>query len=294
MRIRLILLIITVLTLLSGIAFGQTTRAAGDWMCPCPGKHKPLGSAANCNVVCYGSSGGSGSSSDPTQKIEQIFVNELIKGLFSSPQDDSAKRAADDARAAEQKRQSDELAATQKREAEERAAEQGRLADESKDRLLGNNKGSDPSSLSLMGVDTSSELKLLDQSADASSSLRLMADDQRPSTAGAGSKSKVFGYNKGYDHASQCISQNSTVCMGAPKEQQKTCIDDYRAGYAAGDKQRVLVMKEAFQVGVAAGRAVEDNRNGFNDARALGPCRLEWLDAYRRGHETGSPAKALR
>ncbi|MDD5302836.1 MAG: hypothetical protein PHS14_06960 [Elusimicrobia bacterium] len=32
------------------------THAAGDWMCPCPGGEKPLGSASSCEEKCYGSS----------------------------------------------------------------------------------------------------------------------------------------------------------------------------------------------------------------------------------------------
>lgn len=41
------------------------THPAGDWMCPCPGGHKPLGSATSCNEVCYGRYGSAPAQADP-------------------------------------------------------------------------------------------------------------------------------------------------------------------------------------------------------------------------------------
>lgn len=283
---------------------GQAASAYNTWAtqgCICNGR--PSGQR-----TCSGGSSGTGGSGSLGTRPEQIIINGIIQELFRPARDDSAQRAKDEARAADLRRQSEDQAARQRRQAEEesarQAAERTRRDEEARDRLLG--KSSDPSALSLMGVDSSSDLKLMtsEQQSSASdgntsASLQLMTEDQQSNTSDRntssgkkGSKTKAYGYSKGFEHASQCISQNSIVCTGAPKEQQGSCADDYRAGYAAGDKQRVLAMREASQAGMAAAKSGEDNRGGFNDARAVGPCRQEWIDAYRRGHEKGSSVRA--
>jgi len=268
------------------------------------------------------SGGGGPVSSDGTSNMVDGFVKgnsqQFMKGLFqnmlqSKPQNNTpaapVQRGTDDAQAAEQRRQADEQAAQRRRQAEEesarQAAEKDRQAEESRDRLLG--KNADPSGLSLMGVDPSSDLKLLsaDQQSNASngnssSGLQLMIDDQQTSASGRnpssgkkGSRAKAYGYTKGFEHASQCFSQNSTVCSGAPADQQQTCIDDYRLGYTAGDKRRVMAMNEAFRVGEEAGKN-DKKDTSFNDPRAQGPCRVQWVESYNRGHFQGKQSRAQR
>ncbi len=101
-------------------------------------------------------------------------------------------------------------------------------------------------------------------------------------------------YTKGFEHASQCISQNAgSACSGATAEQQQNCISDYRAGYDGGNRQKNLTMEEAFQAGLAAGsRGVL--ANGASNERATGPCRLEWIESYNRGHFDGKNRKPAK
>lgn len=101
-------------------------------------------------------------------------------------------------------------------------------------------------------------------------------------------------YTKGFDHASQCISQNAgTSCSGMSASEQQICIDGYRAGYDAGDKQRIMAMEQAFQAGLTAG-ARGERQNGGADARAVGQCRQEWIQSYDRGHYQGKNRKTVK
>ncbi len=99
-------------------------------------------------------------------------------------------------------------------------------------------------------------------------------------------------FTKGFEHASQCISQNAgTSCSVANAAEQTTCIEDYRAGYSAGSIQRKLAMEEAFQAGLVAGTNGM-LANGNSDARSDGPCRIEWVESYNRGHFQGKNRKS--
>lgn len=98
-------------------------------------------------------------------------------------------------------------------------------------------------------------------------------------------------YSKGFEHASQCISENAgPSCSGRTAEQQETCIADYRAGYFSGNKQKQLTLQEAILVGYGA--AMRGEKDGaFTDQRAQGPCRLEWIESYKRGYLKGGAEK---
>ncbi len=259
-----------------------------------------------CNGTATGRpscSGGSSSSGGSGQRPEQIIINELIKGILNGS---TTNRAEDDARAAEQRRLSEEQAAeqkrlaeqqaaeqkrkaeqrvaVQKRQAEEQASEENRRSEEARNRLLGASKDT---GLSLMNVEGSSGLQPMNASAGAASGLKPMTGQGQNSK---GSRTKAYGYGRGFEHASQCFSQNSSVCTAAPADQQQTCIDDYRAGYSAGDKKRLVVMEEAFRAGERDGG--KDTRNSsFADPRAEGPCRVNWIESYDRGYFQGSQAR---
>jgi hypothetical protein len=91
-------------------------------------------------------------------------------------------------------------------------------------------------------------------------------------------------YSKGFEHASQCISQNSgTACSGSTAEQQENCIAEYRAGYELGTMRKEATLQEANQAGQGAASRGEKN-SSFTDQRAQGPCRLEWMDSYKQGY----------
>lgn len=148
-----------------------------------------------------------------------------------------------------------------------RAAEQAlKQQDEQRSRLLGGMMDIGASQqLGLMGIESSPGLSLMTDSPSA---------NQARSTA----------YSKGFEHASQCFSQNAgSSCAGASADQQQACVADYRGGYDSGSRQKELVLKEAYQAGQGAA-ARGELANGASDARALGPCRTEWIMAYNNGH----------
>jgi hypothetical protein len=98
-------------------------------------------------------------------------------------------------------------------------------------------------------------------------------------------------FSKGFDHASSCISQNSgAACAGSTSP---TCIADYRAGYDAGSKKQKLMMQEAFQAGKSAG-ANGEPMSGGESKSAAGPCRVEWIQQYNKGHWAGRHPKVTK
>jgi hypothetical protein len=202
-----------------------------------------------CHLSSGSSSGTSGESVGTV--IGNLLGDAINKQLFGDPEADAKRRMQENLRA----------------EQERRAAEESdRRAEESKNRLLGGMKGAEGSpSLSLKGFESAPELSL--------------KTDTRPSTT---KRSDI--YTKGFEHASQCISQNAgTACVGVSAEQQQSCVADYRAGYDSGSIQKNLVMEEASQAGQAAKQRGE-LANGASDQRAQGKCRFEWIYSYNRGY----------
>ncbi len=61
---------------------------------------------------------------------------------------------------------------------------------------------------------------------------------------------------------------------------------EYQDGFASGDKQRELRMEAAYRIGVAAVYSDEGD-DAFNHPDAQGPCRIQWTQAYNRGHFQG-------
>ena len=209
----------------------------------------------------------------------------LVQGMQSDPAADT-QRAQEAAQAAAQQRQAED---------QRRAEEQARKQDEErKDRLLGSMMSVDDSSqLGLMGVDSGPGLGLMtgDQTISASSST---TRPSRPADDDAGSLPKSAGFDQGYSDASQCYSQNSgSRCAGVAVDQQRTCLADYRAGYAVGEKQRARLMREAKQIGQLAGGRGE-LANGASNPLANGPCRVEWIEAYNQGYFQGKHAKVQK
>ena len=114
--------------------------------------------------------------------------------------------------------------------------------------------------------------------------------DPLPSVAQETAQKSSF-YSKGYEHASQCISQNAgPACAGVSAEQMQSCLDDYRAGYDVGSRLKTAILSEAFQAGLAAGSNGE-LANAASDSRSVGPCRTEWIENYNRGHFQGKNEK---
>ena len=98
---------------------------------------------------------------------------------------------------------------------------------------------------------------------------------------------KSEGYQKGFDHADQCISRNAgSTCSAGSAEQTVACVADYNAGYNAAAKKIEIVMKEAYDTGEATGGKGE-LANGPADPRGVGGCRTQWIEAYNRGYFSG-------
>jgi hypothetical protein len=146
--------------------------------------------------------------------------------------------------------------------------------------------GSPP--LGLMGVESGPGLSLM---TDSPSAIAPPAKAAQPAAGRSANHALSTVYTKGFEHASQCISQNAgSACAGVTAEQQQTCVADYRAGYDSGSKQRTFVLQEAYQTGQSAGARGELD-NGASDQRAQGPCRIDWIKSYSRGHYQGKNAK---
>lgn len=241
-----------------------------------PAKADPVGRDMGCSPTvanpCSGSSRGSSGNSSGSElgtAIGQALGQAIGEALRGNPEEDARRKAAVEA-------------------ARRRAEEQSRKEDEEKkNRLLGN----------MMDVDDSSQLRLMD--VDSGSGLSLMTDDQAISASSLSPnkaippndqtrpQTKSEGFTKGFEDASQCFSRNSSSrCAGLTAEQQQTCLDDYRAGYSEGDKQRARLMQEAMQAGQQAG-ARGELANGASNPLADGPCRIDWISTYNRGYFQG-------
>ncbi len=211
----------------------------------------------------------SGSSSSPApsgDSIGTIIGTEIGKALSDALIGNPETEAKVRARAEQQRRAEDEA---------------NRKQEERKQRLLGGMMGVDSSPpLGLMDDDSGSELGLLTDSAPS-----IAPSAKAVSPAGKNSSS----FTKGFEHASQCISQNAgSACVGVAADQQQVCVADYRGGYDSGSIQRELVLQEAYQAGQDAA-ARDELANGASDPRASGPCRTEWIMAYNNGYGVKAP-----
>ena len=223
------------------------------------------GSPCNSGKTSSGSSSGSVGTTIG-RELGTAIGNELNKALWGDPAAD-ARRKAEAETAAEAAR----LRAAEAEAARLRAEEETlKKHEEMKSRLLGGMMGVDGSpSLGLMGVESGPGLSLMTDSASAIA-------------PPAGKKSDSF--TKGFEHASQCISQNAgSACAGVTADRQQSCVADYRGGYDSGSIQKKLVLQEAYQAGQSAA-ARGELANGASDPRALGPCRTDWIMAYNNGH----------
>lgn len=127
-------------------------------------------------------------------------------------------------------------------------------------------------------------LALLGASAKAKPSL---SDEELLALNGKNDEKKSDGYQKAFNHAVQCISRNAgTTCSSGTAEETAKCVRDYNAGYDAGAKKVEMEMAEAYDAGYGAGSkgAID---NGAADPRAIGGCRVNWIEAYSRGHFAG-------
>lgn len=212
-----------------------------------------------CNSGSGSSSGATSSGGSIGTIIGTEIGKELGKALFGDPEADARRKAEEGLRAEEQRRAAEEM---------------NRKQEEQKNRLLGGMMGVDDSSpLGLMGVESGSGLSLMTDSPSAIA----------PSSAPPVGK-KSSSYTKGFEHASQCFSQNSgSACAGVTAEQQQACVADYRGGYESGSIRIKLVLQEAYQAGHSAA-ARGELANGAADPRAVGPCRNDWIVAYNNGH----------
>jgi hypothetical protein len=216
-------------------------------------------------------SSSSSSSSPSGGSIGTIIGTEIGKALsdsmFGNPEAEARRRAEEGARAEERRRVEEETL---------------RKDEETKNRLLGNMMNVDGSpQLGLMGVESGPGLSLM---TDSPSAIAPPARGAPAAVRESANQAKSTAYSKGFEHASQCISQNAgSSCAGVTAEQQQACVADYRGGYDSGSKQKAFVLQEAYQAGQGAG-ARGELANASSDRRAGGQCRIEWVESYNRGY----------
>ena len=139
-----------------------------------------------------------------------------------------------------------------------------------------------------MGVSHDSTLQLM-TGADALAPMTGSVNRTAPKVPTFGKKRVKHSdaFNRGFTHASQCISQNAgPTCYGQTGAAYQACLDDYRAGYEVGHKKMTLKINQA----IARGRSdAEQGRknNGFSDPDAVGGCRIELDEAYTSGWGQG-------
>lgn len=235
-----------------------------------PAKADPVGRDMGCSPTvanpCSGGSSGGGSrgnssGSELGSAIGQALGQAIGDAIRGNPEEDARRKAQAELRAEEQRRAVEEA---------------NRKLEEQKNRLLGGMMGVEASQpLGLMGIESGPGLSLM---TDSASTIAPSAKAVPP----AGKKSA--SYTKGFEHASQCFSQNSgSACAGVTADQQQTCVADYRGGYDSGSIQKKLVLQEAYQAGQGAA-ARGELANAASDKRAQGPCRTDWIMAYNNGH----------
>ncbi len=116
-------------------------------------------------------------------------------------------------------------------------------------------------------------LNLLGSSSAATGMTDQQLLDQNSNSA---TTNKTEGYQKGFEHAMNCISRSAgSSCSSGTAQQTIACVHDYNAGYNAGSMKVQVLLSDAYQTGEAVGRTGQAN-NGAADSRAKGGCRTEW------------------
>jgi hypothetical protein len=260
-----------------------------------------------CDPVGGGSSGGSESDSSSAPPTAQGLIHEstknfvqgmmngngqqegiglmgitagmLLQGSQSNPQQEAQQRAQEAARVAEEKRQ-----------AEERAKQRELI----KEQLLGEapSGGDSTGDLHLMGVTPEPNLQLM--TGDQALAPMATSTSQPASNIAAKVKRKYpDAFNKGYQAASQCFSQNiGTACFNVV---DPACAADYRAGFAVGTNEQKMKIDEAKKLGQLD---AEDGKpdNSFNVTKdSYGDCMTDLNHAYENGyHQVRNAAATAR
>ncbi len=259
-------------------AFAWCDNCGANGCCRCPtGQAQCLGSYSSCEEACGLTTPvvGGGSSLPGVQgAFIQGVMNGLINGVRNSQQqrplspyqiqqlqlEQQQEQQAEIARLkAEQERQQKIQAYLQAKEQAKKLKE-AKLDREAQDGM--DLLGSSP-------APTLSDQELIGQSPN---------NDVRD---------KSEGYQKGYNHAMNCISRSAgSSCSAGTAQQTILCVQQYNGGYDAGLAKVQLAMKEAYESGEQAGRKGQLS-NGAADPRASGGCRTEWIESYNRGYFAG-------
>ncbi len=223
--------------------------------------------ASRCS--CESSGGGVAlPSNDPATALGTALGNALADAIFAPPTPKTPEQIEQE-RQADLARQKAEAERQQKiREYEEAQARAKKEKEAQLDREA-------QDSLALLGASAKSNL----------------SDEELLAQSKKNNEKKSENYNKAFHHATQCISRNAgTTCSSGTAEQTMACVRDYNAGYDAGAKKVEIEMNEAYDAGYGAGvRGALDN--GAADPRAVEGCRVQWIEAYSRGHFAGKTKK---
>ncbi len=262
---------------ISHLAFAWCDNCGANGCCRCPtGQAQCLGSFSSCEEAC-GLVGptGTGGSSNVWSGAQGAFLQGFMNGLRNSQTQRPLTPYQIQQMQIQQQQQQQEEIEAQKAEQERQEKIQTYLqaqqrAKQEKAAKLDNEA---ESGLSLLGA-TSASTGMTDQQLLGQSS-------------NANDTNTTKGYQKGFDHAINCISRSAgSSCSAGTAQQTISCVHDYNAGYDLGSKKVQALISDAYQAGETAGRTGQVN-NGAADSRASGGCRTEWIESYNRGYFAG-------
>lgn len=261
---------------------------AAPW-CPCPGganAGRCLGSYATCEEACGltrrgGAGGGGGAGFTPQQQMllngMQMMMPSIQQGIHNAIYGDPAAKAREEAE-------------RRAREAQERRVreENERRFAEKKARVLGQMDGGS-GSLAFKDDDEPAS------SASAPAGKLAFKDDDAPAAPAKDAKPRSQEFQKGYDAASRCGSQNAgPACAGVSAAQTEKCVSDYRAGYDVGAKELKAALDRAARKGAEAAGGGRPN-GAASEPEADGDCRTQWVEAYNRAYfQAAHSAKARK
>ena len=278
-RVPFFLILVAIAALsISRQAFAWCDSCGANGCCRCPtGQAQCLGSYSSCEEACglVGPGVGGGSS---MPGVQGAFMQGLMNGLMNGARNSLQQRPLtpyqiQQMQIQQQQEQQAEIA-RQKAEQERQQKIQEYLQEQQQAKKVKEAK-LDSEAQDGMGLLGSS-------SAPALSDQQLIGQNPNNDVA-----DKSDGYQKGYNHAVNCVSRSAgSSCSAGTAQQTISCVQQYNVGYDAGSTKVQIAMKEAYQSGEVAGRNGQLS-NGAADPRASGGCRTEWIESYNRGYFSG-------
>jgi hypothetical protein len=97
-------------------------------------------------------------------------------------------------------------------------------------------------------------------------------------------ESFTLAYQQGLTDGRGCYPSNAFgFCNRYSASEQNFCFDGYRQGFAAGEQIKTQALISAYEQGKRAAQSGQPN-DSFNEEQASGSCRVQWIEAFNRGH----------